>query len=283
MPAPRSSSSITCADAGAFLHHDQRLGAQLVERDRAAGEAVARRARRARPRRGRAARRRPPRCRRAAPTTPSSSSRSRDALDDASACRKPRARPARRGGAAGTRRAGPGRPFPRAGRGAELERAARARASLLARAPRAAAPRAQHALRAAVEREPGLGRLDAAARAVEQLAAEPLLERPDLEADRRLRHPEPLGRLREALPLDDGAERRELPRVHKRYIINPTRLRSRQRSSIRAGGRYTPQAERLVHPRLSTAPRAPTRRRRRSSCARSTSCSPASSCSSARR
>jgi hypothetical protein len=48
----------------------------------------------------------------------------------------------------------------------------------------------------AVEREARLRRLDAAARAVEQLPPEPLLERADLEADGRLRDPEPLGGLR---------------------------------------------------------------------------------------
>ena len=53
----------------------------------------------------------------------------------------------------------------------------------------------EHPLRVAVEPPPGLGRLDAAARAVEQLPAEPLLERPDLQADGRLRDAEPLRRL----------------------------------------------------------------------------------------
>ena len=40
----RSSSSITCADARAVLHEDQRLAAQLVERDGRAGERMAGRA-----------------------------------------------------------------------------------------------------------------------------------------------------------------------------------------------------------------------------------------------
>ncbi len=48
--------------------------------------------------------------------------------------------------------------------------------------------------------------------------AEALLERPDLQADRRLRHPEPLGRLREALLLDHRDEGRELPRIHKHSL-----------------------------------------------------------------
>ena len=64
----------------------------------------------------------------------------------------------------------------------------------------------EHALRAAVEPEARLGRLDAPARAVEQAPAEPLLERADLKAHCRLRDAELLGGVREALLLDDGAE-----------------------------------------------------------------------------
>ena len=73
----------------------------------------------------------------------------------------------------------------------------------------------EQALGASVEPESGLGRLDPPARAIEELRAEPLLERPDLEGDGRLGDPEPLRRLREALPLDHGAERSKLARVHK--------------------------------------------------------------------
>jgi hypothetical protein len=58
-----------------------------------------------------------------------------------------------------------------------------------------------------VEASPGLGRLDPATGTVEELPPEALLERADLQADRRLGDPEPLGRLPEALPLDHGAER----------------------------------------------------------------------------
>ena len=70
-------------------------------------------------------------------------------------------------------------------------------------------------LRRPVELGTGLRRLDAAAGAVEQLRAEPLLERPHLEAHSRLRDAEPLGRLGERLALDHLAERPQLPRVHK--------------------------------------------------------------------
>src|SRR5439155_26173443 len=70
-------------------------------------------------------------------------------------------------------------------------------------------------LRAAVEAQARLGRLDAAAGAVEQLRPEALLERAHLQAHRRLGHAEPRRRLREALALDDGAERAQLTCVHK--------------------------------------------------------------------
>src|SRR5688572_10020830 len=59
----------------------------------------------------------------------------------------------------------------------------------------------QQALCAAIEQQAGFGGLDAAARAIEQPLAEPLLERGDLQADRRLREPEVLGGPREALAL----------------------------------------------------------------------------------
>ncbi len=47
---------------------------------------------------------------------------------------------------------------------------------------------------------------------------EPLLERAHLQRDGGLRDAEPLGRLREAPPLDDGAERGQLARVHKQIL-----------------------------------------------------------------
>ena len=96
----------------------------------------------------------------------------------------------------------------RAGRGADCERAAELAAFALLELLDQLLLELQHPLRAAVEREPGLRRLDAAAGAVEQPAVEPLLERAHLEADGGLRDAEPLGRLREALQLDDRAERR---------------------------------------------------------------------------
>ena len=76
----------------------------------------------------------------------------------------------------------------------------------------------EQALRAAIEPQAGLGGLDPPAGAVEELRPKPLLERPDLKRDRGLRDAEPFRRLREAAPLDDRAEGRELLRVHNRSL-----------------------------------------------------------------
>jgi lipopolysaccharide/colanic/teichoic acid biosynthesis glycosyltransferase len=78
--------------------------------------------------------------------------------------------------------------------------------------------RGEQPLSRRVEAQPSLRRLDSPAGAVEQLASEPLLERPDLETDGRLRDAEPLGRLGEALALHDRAERRKLTCVHKHSL-----------------------------------------------------------------
>src|SRR5262245_61873217 len=72
----------------------------------------------------------------------------------------------------------------------------------------------QQLLGAAVEAPTRLGRLDATPRAVEELGAQPLLERAHLQRHRRLRDAETLGRLREAAAIDNRAERGELARVH---------------------------------------------------------------------
>ena len=69
-----------------------------------------------------------------------------------------------------------------------------------------------------VEAEPRLGGDDAPPRAVEELPADPLFEGAHLLADGGLRDAEPDRRLREALALDDGAERSELPRVHQHHL-----------------------------------------------------------------
>ena len=84
----------------------------------------------------------------------------------------------------------------------------------------------QHPLGAAVEAQARLGRLDPPAGAVEQLHPEALLERAHLQRDSGLGDAQALGRLREAPPLDDGAKRRELTRVHKRMLISGSVLAS---------------------------------------------------------
>ena len=68
----------------------------------------------------------------------------------------------------------------------------------------------EQALRAAVEPQARLGRLDATAGAVEELRAEPLLERAHLERHGRLRDTEALGGLREAAALDDCDRTRQV-------------------------------------------------------------------------
>jgi hypothetical protein len=86
----------------------------------------------------------------------------------------------------------------------------------------------EHPLRAPVEPEAGLGRLDPAAGAVEKLLAEPFLERADLQADCGLGHAETRGSLGEASLLDDSAEGGELARVHKEWLSD-ARLRVHKR------------------------------------------------------
>ena len=135
-----------------------------------------------------------------------------------SACRAPRARRGRPGARAGTRREAAAR----RSRPARSRRRSRAAREVALRVRRDVGEQLllerEQPLRAAVEAPAGLGRLDAAPRAVEELRAEPLLERPHLQRDRRLRDAEPLGRLREAASLDDRAERSKLPRIHKRSL-----------------------------------------------------------------
>ena len=106
----------------------------------------------------------------------------------------------------------------RAGRGADLQLARELALALAGDLVEELLLEREQPLGAAVEPQPGLGRLDAAAGAVEELRPEPLLERPHLQRDGRLGDAEPLGRLREAAPLDDGAEGGELARVHKQIL-----------------------------------------------------------------
>src|SRR5207237_8449062 len=102
------------------------------------------------------------------------------------------------------------------GRGAELERPGERTRFAAADLVEQLLLEGKQLLRGRVEPQPGLRRLDTAAGPVEGLGPEPLLERADLKADGRLGDPEPLRRLREALPLDHGAECGKLTRVHER-------------------------------------------------------------------
>src|SRR5262249_31059524 len=107
--------------------------------------------------------------------------------------------------------------------------------------------RSEHALCVPVEALPRLGGLDAATRAIDELDAEPLLQRLDLQAHGRLRDAEPLGRLREALLLDDRDEGGELARIHaislpyaghRTSIETWSRRRGRPSRSSRASRRW---------------------------------------------
>ena len=106
----------------------------------------------------------------------------------------------------------------RAGRGADLQLARQLALAFAGDLVEDLALERQQTLGAAVEPQPGLGRLDAAAGAVEQLRPEPLLERAHLQRDGGLGDAETLGRLREAPPLDNGAESSKLARVHKQIL-----------------------------------------------------------------
>ncbi len=83
----------------------------------------------------------------------------------------------------------------RPGRRAQLEPPAKVAVRLRRRLVEQLLLEREQLLRPAVEPPAGLCRLDAPAGAVEELRAEPLLERADLEADRRLGDPEPRRRL----------------------------------------------------------------------------------------
>ena len=104
------------------------------------------------------------------------------------------------------------------GGGADVERAGQLVADLERHVGEHLLLEREQPLRADVESHPRLGGLDASPRAVEQLRPEPLLERAHLEAHRRLRDTEALGRLRERPALDDRAERCKLARVHEQTL-----------------------------------------------------------------
>jgi lipopolysaccharide/colanic/teichoic acid biosynthesis glycosyltransferase len=101
---------------------------------------------------------------------------------------------------------------------ADRERPLKLAAGLLLELGKQLSLELKEALGSAIEPEAGFRRLDTATRSVEELSAQALLERPNLEAHRRLRHTETLRGLREAPALDDLAERGELPRIHKESL-----------------------------------------------------------------
>ena len=164
-PLLRSSSSTICRTPAPSCIRISGPSRELVERRPSGRRTGARAGRRGSPRRGRTARRRPTRCRRAAPTIPSSSSPRRRRARRPTACRARRARRAARGSRAGTRRGGAASDDRRRAR-------SRRRSRACPRAPRPGSASSveqlllerEQPLRAAVEPQPGLGRLDAAAR-----------------------------------------------------------------------------------------------------------------------
>src|SRR5581483_10744029 len=205
------------AHAGTFLHEDHRLGAQVVDADAAAGEAMA----------GRAGEHELV----AEERLVLDGAVSWRSADDAE-CERPlghaldgRLRVAHRERDVQARvmlRELAQQPWQddaaRAGRRTDLERAGEVALRVARDLGRDLLLEREQALRAAVQPQPRFGGLDAPPRAVEQLRPEPLLERLYLEAHRRLRDAEPLGRLAEAAPLDDGDEGLQLLRVHKRIL-----------------------------------------------------------------
>jgi glycosyltransferase involved in cell wall biosynthesis len=102
----------------------------------------------------------------------------------------------------------------RAGRGADRQPAAQVARAVVRELCEKVLFGAEDALRAPVDPEARLRRLDPSAGPVEELSTEPLLERAHLQADRGLGHAEPFGGLGKALALDDGAECGELACIH---------------------------------------------------------------------
>ena len=171
------------ADAGAFLHHDHVLAAQLVDRDGASGECVAGRARENHlvveerlepdgtvPARG--------------ADDPELELPRGDALDHGLRIRHGQRDLHSGVGALELAEQERHDDRRRARGGSELELAAELALTLTGELVEQLLLEREQALCAAVEAQAGLGRLDATARAVEQLRPEPLLERPHLELTR---------------------------------------------------------------------------------------------------
>ena len=171
-------------DAGALLHQDQRALGELVELDRTAGERVPRRAgedhlvAEERLERDRAV---PP----GGADDPELEPPVGDELDDGLRVRDRRAAPAARVVALELAEQERERRSPPGPVEAPISSVPRSGPSGLGELAEQLLLEREQPLRAAVEPEPRLGRLDAPARAVEQLRAEPLLERPHLLATPR--------------------------------------------------------------------------------------------------
>jgi hypothetical protein len=105
-----------------------------------------------------------------------------------------------------------------AGRSADLEPARQLALGLLAELREQLLLERDEALRTAVEPEARFGRLDPPSGAIEELLADALLERADLQADSRLGNSELVRGLGEAPTLDHRAEGGELLRIHKNTL-----------------------------------------------------------------
>ena len=202
------------ADARAFLHHDQRLAAEIVEGDRPIGEAVLRQAdeddlvaeERLIGDRAVAGRGADDTELELAP---------RDLLDDRLRVRD---REVDRDAGIGlgelaeqNRDDGSARPGRGADRELPLQRPFGSAGDLVEELPL----EREQPLRAPIEAVPCLGRLDPPPGAIEELLPDTLFERTNLLTDGRLRYAEALSCLGEALALDNRAKRSKLPRVHK--------------------------------------------------------------------
>src|SRR5262249_8782596 len=96
----------------------------------------------------------------------------------------------------------------------------------------------EHALRAPVQLPAGVRGLDPAPGTVEELRAQSLLQRANLERHGGLGDAQSVGRLREAAALDDRKKSCELARIHKRTLS--VRTSHVPRASARGAGLSAP-------------------------------------------
>ena len=112
----------------------------------------------------------------------------------------------------------------RAGRGADRERAGQLALGFGGQLVEHLRLEREEPLRAPVQPAPRLRGLDPSPRAVEELRPQSLLQRPHLQRDRRLGDAELVRRLGERAALDHRAERRQLPRIHKKTLSERSRF-----------------------------------------------------------